>query len=273
MTTVPATTLGRVGQAGRDLLDLVLPLTCAGCGLPCHRLCPACAAHWWPVPRRCEHGAGRLDLMDGAGPLPVWALAENVGTMRATVVAWKDRGRAELTGWLTGAVRRAAPALLTVPGPLSGPEGVVPDAPTTDGLLVVPAPSSPAGARRRGEDLVAHLARAVAQGLSDGGAPARSHRCLRLVGHGRDQVGLGLRGRAANLSGRTRLRPGAVKHLPGTRVLLVDDVLTTGATLAACRRVLTAAGARVLGAVVLAVTPPPGAGASWLEPDLRQRYG
>lgn len=272
MTTVPVTARSRVGQAGRDLLDLVLPLTCAGCGLPGHRLCPACAARWWPVPRRCEHGAGRLDLMDGTGPLPVWALAENVGTVRATVVAWKDRGRAELTGWLTGTVRRVAPALLTVPGPLSGP-AEPPGGPTVRGVLVVPAPSSPAGARRRGEDLVAHLARAVAQGMSDGGAPARDRRCLRLAGHGRDQVGLGLRGRAANLSGRTRLRPGVADHLPGTPVLLVDDVLTTGATLAACRRVLTTAGARVLGAVVLAVTPPPGAGASWLEPDLQQRYG
>jgi predicted amidophosphoribosyltransferase len=53
--------------------------------------------------------------------------------------------------------------------------------------------------------------------------------------------------------------------LAGSRVLLLDDVLTTGATLAACWTVLDRAGALVVGALVLAVTRPPGSPTGWLE--------
>ncbi|NHT18042.1 phosphoribosyltransferase family protein, partial [Cellulomonas sp. IC4_254] len=128
-------------------------------------------------------------------------------------------------------------------------------------LLVVPAPPSPRGRARRGEDLVGALARAVAAGL--GGAVALP--ALRLSGGGRDQVGLGVRGRAANLAGRVRVRRRARPALAGARVLLVDDVLTTGATLAACRSALESAGAQVAGGLVLAVTRPPGSPTGWLE--------
>ncbi|RMI03602.1 phosphoribosyltransferase family protein, partial [Cellulomonas triticagri] len=79
-----------------------------------------------------------------------------------------------------------------------------------------------------------------------------------------DQVGLGLRGRAENLAGRVRARPRRAATLRGARVLLVDDVLTTGATLAACRAAVEAAGGRPVGALVLAVTRPPGVATAWL---------
>jgi predicted amidophosphoribosyltransferase len=112
---------------------------------------------------------------------------------------------------------------------------------------------------------VAAVAGALAAGLSDGGVPTVDARVLRLRAGGPDQVGLGARARAANRSGRVRLRRGGAARVAGRDVLLVDDVLTTGATLAACRRVLEAAGARVHGAVVLAVTPLPGTRTDRLE--------
>lgn len=262
-----------------DLVDLVLPVTCAGCAAPGRALCPACLQRWSGPPRRCEHAAGRLDRLDGT-VLPVWALAVGTGVVRSAVVAWKDRGRADVSPWFAAVVRRAGPAVAAALPP--------------GRWVVVPAPASRAGAARRGEDLVAGLAGALAAGLGDvvpGPGPhpgdgraagsttgpdraARGPRvtpvpvlpALRLRRGGADQVGLGVRGRAANLAGRVRVRPGARAALAGADVLLVDDVLTTGATLAACRAALEREGARPRGAVVLAVTPPPGAPPSWLEP-------
>lgn len=266
-STVRAGTPGRAALAhvARDLLDLVLPVTCAGCGTPGRPLCPGCLDRFGGPPRRCERAAGRLDRMDGT-TVPVWALAENDGTVRRAVVGWKDRGRADVTPWFAAALRRAGQAVRgevpgRVPGEVpGGVAGVVPGGVPAP-LLVVPAPPSPRGRARRGEDLVGALARAVAAGL--GGAVALP--ALRLSGAGRDQVGLGVRGRAANLAGRVRVRRRARPALAGARVLLVDDVLTTGATLAACRSALESAGAQVAGGLVLAVTRPPGSPTGWLE--------
>ncbi|WP_217615568.1 ComF family protein [Cellulomonas sp. GbtcB1] len=243
---------GPLARAAREVLDLVLPVTCAGCGVPGRPLCPGCLHAFAGPPRRCEHAAGRLDRMDGT-TVPVWALAENDGAVRRAVVGWKDRGRADVTPWFGAVLRRAGPAVRRALAGAADGEPVP--------LLVVPAPASPRGRARRGEDLVGALARPAAAGL--GGAVALT--ALRLAGAGRDQVGLGVRGRAANLAGRVRVRPRARAALAGTCVLLVDDVLTTGATLAACRSALEAAGARVVGATVLAVTRPPGSPTGWLE--------
>jgi predicted amidophosphoribosyltransferase len=240
--------------------------------------------------------------MDGT-TLPVWALAENDGPVRRVVVAWKDGGRADVTPWLAAVVARAAAGvaaeLPTVASPTRAPvtgttatgataagapatgatvAGPGVTGPVTGGsvvaghgrVVVVPAPPSPRGRARRGEDLVGALAAAHAAALGRAGPPGAAGRvasapALRLAGGGRDQVGLGVHGRAANLTGRVRVRRRWAPVVAGARVLLVDDVLTTGATLAACRTALEQAGALVTGALVLAVTRPPGSPTGWLE--------
>ncbi|MDA0567274.1 ComF family protein, partial [Streptomonospora sp. S1-112] len=129
------------------------------------------------------------------------------------------------------------------------------------GVLLVPVPARPGALRRRGYDPVALLLRAAAR------APvARAHRVAPLLAHRRrvaDQVGLDSRGRRANLTGALAVRAGpsaapgragARAHpgdLRGAVVVVVDDVLTTGATLAEASRALRAAGARVVGGAVL----------------------
>ncbi len=222
-----------------ELVRLVLPVSCPGCGAPDIGLCAGCAASLEPPVRRCEEGAPRLDHLDGLAPLPVWAAAGYAGPVRGLVPAWKDGRRSDLTPYLLAAVARcaraAAPAL----------------AAATDSrrLDVVPVPSRPGVARHRGADLVGLLARRSADELRGLGLDARVSRRLARR-RGRDQVGLGARDRALNLRDAVRLR-----SRPRGFQLLVDDVLTTGATLAACEDVLASGGGLVLGALVVAATP------------------
>ncbi len=244
----------------------MLPVECAGCGLLDVPLCEGCAAALTTAPRRCEGAAPRLDRVDGSAPLPVWAVTPYVGPVRELVVAWKDRGRADLDRALHESVRRAGAVLgarlVTAARLLSGPE-----APAR--LVVVPAPSTGAARRARGRDPVLDLARAFGAGVAsadppegvDVGAPVDLSVASVLTQRRRtrDQVGLGSRARGGRLEGAVTSRERAVRRLlvRGTSCVVVDDVLTTGATLAACETVLREHGASVLGAFVLAATPPP----------------
>jgi predicted amidophosphoribosyltransferase len=232
----------------RELARLLLPVAC-----PCGELdvpwCAGCAALLAGPPVRAEHGAPRLDRLDGVPPVPVWALTPYAGPVRDVVVHWKDRGRADLDRLLAPALRRAAAHL----GPALSP--VLGRAP----VAVVPVPSTGAALRARGREPVAVLARAVAHGLHDAGVPARVVPALARRGRGRDQVGLGARARGRNLTGSVRMTRRGTRTLGQRSIcILVDDVLTTGATLAAVERALEGCGHDVLGATVLAATPPPG---------------
>lgn len=229
----------------RDLLGLLLPVECAGCGADDVAWCPVCAARLGGRPWRCEDRAPRLDRLDGTAALPVWTLADCTGDVRRGIVAWKDRGRLDLTRAFARAAGRAALE-------------VAPELGRSRSVLVVPAPSTAASRRRRGADLVGALAAAAADGLTAGGLPAQAVPVLVRAG-GRDQVGLGARARSRNLAGHVRVARGGVDRVTGHDVLVVDDVLTTGATIAAARQALERAGARVVGGLTLASTPGPGA--------------
>ncbi|PUB22898.1 putative amidophosphoribosyltransferase [Promicromonospora sp. AC04] len=243
----------------RLLARLLLPVAC-----PCGELdvpwCTACAALLAGPPVRAEQGAPRLDRLDGVPPVPVWTLTPYAGPVRDVVVHWKDRGRADLDRLLAPALRRAAARLAPVLSPALDSASV--DGPPVDGapVAVVPVPSTGAARRARGREPVAVLARAVAGGLHDAGMPARVVPALARRGPGRDQVGLGARARGRNLSGSVRMTRRGARALGQRSIcILVDDVLTTGATLAAVEQALEEYGHDVLGATVLAATPPPAA--------------
>ncbi|WP_024287684.1 ComF family protein [Cellulomonas sp. KRMCY2] len=247
--------LGLVPQAVRDVTRLVLPVECPGCGELDVLVCPACAAVLSAPVRRCEPDVPRLDRMDGRPALPVWTVARYAGPTRGLVVGWKDHGRADLTRLLAATARRAGREIAPVLGAVVG----------TSEVLVTGIPSSPGARRRRGADLVRLLASAAATGLVDGGLSARAVPVLVRRRGDRDQVGLGARARGRNTAGSLRLRTSSAGHgaplrgpAPAGRwCLIVDDVVTTGSTLAAADGVLSGSGALVLGALVIAATPPP----------------
>ncbi|KAA8959489.1 ComF family protein [Mycobacterium sp.] len=210
------------------MLDLVLPLECGGCGAPSTRWCAACAAELAVGPEAPRVVTPRIDP-----GVPVFTLGRYAGSRRQAIVAMKDRGRTDLINPLArtlavGIHRLLTWRLLDVP------------------LTVVPAPTRRTAARRRGGDPVTRMAAvAVARHPDIAVTPA-----LRLTALVRDSAGLGSAERERNIVGRvvpTRRRPPQ-----GGEVLLVDDIVTTGATARESVRVLHAAGARVVAVLAIA---------------------
>lgn len=163
--------------------------------------------------------------------------------LRGLVSAHKDRGALGLSPLLADRLAQSVHALLTGRG-------------STGSLLLVPVPSAAAVVRRRGFDATLTLARLAARQLR-GRHDLRAVHLLAQRTPLADQAGLDAAGRRANLDGGLRLRrprPGAGDLPRGTAVVLVDDVVTTGASLAEAARVLTAARLTVVGAATVAAT-------------------
>jgi predicted amidophosphoribosyltransferase len=212
------------------LLDLALPQRCLGCGAQGPRLCDGCLA---PVPARRMPRPVPADLPE------CWSAADYTGHVRDAVLAYKERGQTALARPLAAALVFTACHALA-----SWPETPV---------AVVPVPSSSRARRARGHDPVGGLAALAVRGLRMRGHRAELWRALGQAPEVADQAGLSATQRAANLASGHRLSS-AAKTRSAPPVLLVDDVVTTGSTLAEAARTLRANGARVLCAVTVAAT-------------------
>jgi predicted amidophosphoribosyltransferase len=222
-----------VGRLAEGLLELLCPTRCAGCDLPGTLLCPECDRD---LPRvepvtacpRCGAPFGALVCTECWNSTWSFEAALALGSLEPplsrAVVLHKDAGE-----------RRLAPLL----GGLLA-ERVVREWPGW-GEAVAFVPATRKAVRRRGFDHAEAIAGAVAAALEAPLVPALARTAAL------DQRALGREARAANAAGSFA----AVAPVRG-RVLLVDDVMTTGATLDAAAAALLEAGAEVVRCAVLA---------------------
>ena len=207
------------------MLDLILPLECGGCGAPSTRWCEACAQELSVAADQPNVVNPRIDPQ-----VPVFALGRYAGARRQAILAMKEHGRGDLVAPLARALAIGVHRLLMW-GLLETP------------LTIVPAPTRRSAARRRGGDPVARMATEAVAGHPDViVVPA-----LRMKALARDSVGLRPAARERNIAGRVLLRG----QRPSTEVVIVDDIVTTGATARESVWVLRSAGVRV--AAVLAI--------------------
>lgn len=230
-----------------DLADLVLARECAGCAAPGLRWCPACSASIAGEPLHRPLAAPSTEG-GGSRRVDVWSAAAYEGELRQAINAWKDHGRVDLGGALSVALARAVRSLLAAVGPAST-RSSEPAAP----VALVPVPSSRRSRRLRGREPVRELARLAAG--SRGPIVLQAFPVLHQARLVQEQSSLDERSRALNLHGALAVAPGWGRRIGGRRVVVVDDVVTSGATLLEACRALRAGGAEVVGAATLAATP------------------
>lgn len=216
--------------------DLLLGSRCGGCGRPGATLCADCArrvAELRPRPYRPHPSPPGLPLVvTGAAYEGIWP---------GLVSAYKEHQVWSLARPLGSLLWRALAELVIMTG-------------VTGEVELVPMPSRGAAVRRRGLDTTAALARRVGRCAHRAGWAVPVRHRLRFTRAVADQAGLDVAGRRDNLAGALAARPAPGGRGTTVEAVIVDDLITTGASLAEAARALHAVGRPVLGAVTLAAT-------------------
>ncbi|MEU5877339.1 phosphoribosyltransferase family protein [Spirillospora sp. NPDC047279] len=180
------------------------------------------------------------------------------------IVAHKERGRLALARPLGTCLAQSVQAALThapphalAHAPPHAPPHALAHAPNpAPGVVgVVAVPSARGAVRARGHDAVRRMAGEAVRELRAAGVPAERLDVLRQGRRVADQAGLSASARSVNLAGAFEVGGRAAGRAAGRRVVVVDDVVTSGASLAEAARALRAAGAVVMGAATVAATP------------------
>ena len=229
---------GALGAVAGRVLDLALPASCAGCRREGAPLCSDCLP---AIDVRLEAAPGVPIGLPADLPAPLLQLewcAPFTGVTRRALHALKYDGE-----------RRLAPILGAAVARRWSRAGVA-------GEVLVPVPASPDRVRERGYDQAALLATEAARRLRLPMIPALERTRATVA-----QFDLDRAGRASNLGGAFRVAstvarggssPSSRQSVVDRWIVLVDDVVTTGATLAACATALLEAGAMAVSAVAVA---------------------
>jgi ComF family protein len=240
-------------NALRAALDVLLPPNCLTCDRPvdapgkfcaeCFRGAafitePCCAHCGVPFSHAGQGGAERLCPGCRAHPAP-WRQARAAlrydGHAKRVLLPFKHADRPELARALTPMMARAGAALLR------------------RAELIVPVPLRRSRLFARRYNQAALLARALARLAGIPAVPDLLCRTRATVSLGE----LGATARAEAVAGAFSVRPARAAQAVGRQVLLVDDVMTSGATASACAEVLLAAGAAGVDVLVAARVPDP----------------
>lgn len=244
--------VGHFRRAARGALRVVMPPSCLSCGLPVASdggLCPDCWGQLTlieepfcdrlAIPFAYDLGEGAISAEAIADPPPferLRAVAVHDGTARSLVHALKYRDHLELARWMAEWMARAGRDLLG------------------DADLIVPVPLHSRRLWWRRFNQAAALAHEIGRSV---GVPV-AHGAVRRVRATRNQVGLSGRAREDNVRGAFLVASEDRPSIAGRRVVVVDDVYTTGATIGAVTRSLKRAGAKAEDALVFARVAPRG---------------
>lgn len=213
----------------KRLLDVLLPPACPGCGREGTAVCRDCLPF---LARRRDEPAGVPLGLAASQPQGLaqleWCCSYS-GVARAALAALKYDGELRLVEVL--AEQMAARWARTGIG----------------GEVLVPVPVHAARRKQRGFDQAELLARATGRLLK---MPVAT--VLQRATRTAAQHSLGRGARAANVGGAFKVKPGSQRQVSGSWIVLVDDVVTTGATLRGCAQALYAAGAHAVSGLALA---------------------
>jgi predicted amidophosphoribosyltransferase len=210
-----------------DLGDLTLGIACPGCGRPERTWCRLCA-------RSLRAQPGLHEVADQW----VASAIDYEGPIRRAVARWKTTQRSDVHAVMVQL------GLIAVMSLLAAGEHEAP-------VTLVPMPSTPRSRRARGVALVDQLTHDIACRWPPTAPAPTVCRALRFQRIPRDQAELGAAERHANLSGALVAKPSGVRSI-STPVVVVDDILTTGATVTEALRALDASGVALLGGAVVA---------------------
>lgn len=255
MTGAISTIIGKarqsLGQGARQLLDILLPPRCLACGMEVGAVGALCSGCWQKISFIAAPHCARCGLPFDYDPTGEGSPALVCGACLArppqfdrcrSVFAYDDASRPLVLGFKHGDRTDCAPAFAqwlarAGAGLLTEPDLVIAPVPLHRWRLLT---------RRYNQSALLALDLGRLTGLAASPGLLIRRRATP------SQGGLSAKGRARNVEGAFMLNPRWRNRVKGARILLVDDVFTTGATVGECARVLRRAGARAVDVLTLA---------------------